>query len=370
MAEPLHAVFNMERINRAAHESHDRIGRIVPGKPLNCQSPNAKHSSLRTLRSMTMNKPTIIRFFVLAGLVLSAASTAAQNLQKDVYNYAAQRNSPANIRRIVFIASKADHGPRGNHEFFAGSLYLARRINAVYPRAYAVVYSEDQWPTDLSQADAVIVLLNHGGRAATDPNIKAAMSRKAGFMAIHFGVEVNKGDQGENYLEWMGGYFETFWSVNPWWTPAPKIHGSHPAGRGVKPFEVKDEWYYHMRFREEMKGVTSIVSAVPPVSSVSFQGTPTERGGNADVLKAVEAGEPQSLAWAYNRRGGGRGFGFTGFHDYYNLTNDGFRTLLLNGVAWVTGLEVPKGGVSSKTPTREELDALMNEAHGPAAIAK
>ncbi len=317
-----------------------------------------------------MEKLSFTPFFVLACLVLSGASAVAQSLPKDVFNYEAQRNAPANTRRIVFIASKADHGARGNHEFFAGSLYLARRINAVYPRAYAVVYSEDHWPTDLSKADAVIVLLNHGGRAATDPSIKAAMARGAGLMAIHFGVEVNKGEQGNNYLDWMGGYFETFWSVNPWWTPDGKINGSHPTGRGVKPFAVKDEWYYHLRFHEGMKGVTPIVSAVPPVNSVSFKDTPTERGGNAEVLRAVEAGEPQTLAWAYTRPGGGRGFGFTGFHDYSNLTNDGFRTLLLNGVAWVAGLEVPKSGVSSKTPTKEELDALMNEAHTPVGAGK
>ena len=317
-----------------------------------------------------MKKHFLTPLLVFAGLVLSGIPAIAQSLPKDVSDYEAQRCAPAKTRRIVFIASKADHGERGNHEFFAGSLYLARRINALYPRAYAVVYSEDQWPADLSQADAVIVLLNHGGRAATDPQIKAAMARKAGFMAIHFGVEVDKGEQGNNYLDWMGGYFETFWSVNPWWTPELKFTSSHPTGRGVKPFAARDEWYYHMRFRDGMKGVTSIVSAVPPASSINFKDTPTERGGNAEVQRAVDAGEPQTLAWAYTRPGGGRGFGFTGFHDYYNLSNDGFRTLLLNATAWVAGLEVPKGGVPSKTPTREELDALMNEAHRPVAAGK
>lgn len=317
-----------------------------------------------------MKLSTLTLFLALTSLVLSSAVTTAQSVEKDVYNYEAQRRAPANTRRIVFIASKADHGARGNHEFFAGSLYLARRINAVYPRAYAVVYEEDRWPKDLTKADAVIVLLNHGGRAATDQNIKDAMKRGAGFMAIHFGVEVNKGEQGQNYLDWMGGYFETFWSVNPWWTPDLKVNGSHPTGRGVKPFQAKDEWYYHIRFREEMKGVTPILSAVPPGNTIDFKGSPSERGGNADVLKAVQAGEPQHLAWAYQRPGGGRGFGFTGFHDYYNLTNDNFRTLLLNAVAWVAGLEVPKEGVDSKTPTREQLDALMTEAHGTATSGK
>ena len=88
------------------------------------------------------------------------------------------------------------HGGIGNHEFYAGSLYLARQINADYPKAWAVVYTEDKWPQDLTKADGIVVMLNHGGKAAEDPGIKAACARGAGYMAVHFGVEVNKGQQG------------------------------------------------------------------------------------------------------------------------------------------------------------------------------
>jgi len=296
-------------------------------------------------------------------VVCCAAVMAQPPTQKDVYNYEAQQKAPPKTRRIVFIASKADHGPRGNHEFFAGSLYLARQINARYPGAYAVVYDEKEWPKDLSKADAIVVMLNHGGPAAADPNIKAAVARGAGFMAVHFGVEVNKGEQGNNYLSWIGGYFETFWSVNPFWVPEFAVDVKHPVAQGVKPFQIRDEWYYHMRFQPEMKGVTPILSAKAPANSINYTGTPSERGGNPDVQRAIEAGEPQVLAWAYQRPDKGRGFGFTGFHDYYNLTNDSFRSTLLNAVAWVSGLNVPKNGVPSATPTRAELDALMAEAH-------
>ena len=290
---------------------------------------------------------------------------------KDVFDYAAQNAAPAGTRRIVFIAASGTHGGRGNHEFLAGASYFARRINAVYPNAYAVVYPENKWPTDLTKADAIIVLLNHAGKAASDPNIKAAVERGAGFGAIHYGVEVNKGEQGDNFLKWMGGYFETFWSVNPTWNPEIKTIGTHPVARGVKPFRVPDEWYFHMRFAPEMKGVTPILSAVVPSNVVHFKegDKPSPRGGNEDVQNAVQAGEPQHLAWAFERPNGGRGFGFTGFHNFVNLTNDSFRTTLLNGVAWIAGLEIPADGVPSKTPTKEDLEAMMDEVHGPAAPA-
>ena len=56
-------------------------------------------------------------------------------------------------------------------------------------------------------------------------------------------------------------------------------------------------------------------------------------------------------------------------------SNDSFRTLLLNAVAWVTKLEVPSAGVPSRTPTDEELDearrrgAALAEVVGPASRA-
>jgi hypothetical protein len=302
--------------------------------------------------------------FSVATLLLAMTSHAIA-ADKDIYNYDAQRNAPAGTKRIVFIATHGTHGGLGNHEFLAGSIYIARRLNEVYPNAYAVVYTEDKWPKDLSNADAIIVSLNHGGKAAQDPLIKAACERGAGYMAIHFGVEVNQGAQGANYLAWMGGYFETFYSVNPTWKPEINIIGKHPTANGVKPFSIVDEWYFHMRFVEGMTGVTPILSAIPPTNLIHFKegDKPSQRGGNPDVMKAIENKEPQAIAWAYTRKDGGRGFGFTGYHMYNNLANDSFRTTLLNGAAWVSGLDIPDNGVPSTTPTKDELAALLHEAH-------
>src|SRR5262249_1459032 len=61
------------------------------------------------------------------------------------------------------------------------------------------------------------------------------------------------------------------------------------------------------------------------------------------------------------RPDGGRGFGFTGYHKHANLADDNFRTLLLNAVAWVSKLEVPAKGVSSKTLSRDDLERLIDE---------
>ena len=302
-------------------------------------------------------------------LALLGIATTAFSQTHNILDYTGQNNAPAGTKRLVFIAAKGTHGGGGQHEFFAGASYLARRINETYPQAFAVVYPENNWPKDLSKADAIIVLLNHGGRAADDPNIKAACDRGAGFAAIHYGVEARIGSQGKNYLDWMGGFFETFYSVNPTWE-AHVQPGKHPVSNGVKAFSVRDEWYYHMRFVPEMKGVTPVLSAIAPLNTVKFKegDKPSPHGGNPDVLADVKAGRPQHLAWAFERPKGGRGFGFTGFHFFANMTNDSFRTTMLNGVAWVAGLEIPAGGIASKTPTQTELDAMMAEAGGAGAM--
>ena len=84
------------------------------------------------------------------------------------------------------------------------------------------------------------------------------------------------------------------------------------------------------------------------------------RGGNAGPDE-VSAGKAQVMAWAYERPGGGRGFGFTGLHKHSNLADDNFRTLLLNAVAWVSKLDVPAGGVPSKPLTRDDLEKLIDD---------
>jgi len=284
---------------------------------------------------------------------------AADKKERDIFDYAAQKAAKG-VKRIVFVADTAPHGSRGNHEFLAGAIYLARTINAHYPDAYAVVYTRAKWPTDLKHADAIIVLLNHGG-SSVNPAVKEAVARGAGFMAVHWGVEVDKGEQGNAYLKWLGGYFEPFWSVNPWWTPDFMEIPTHDVTRGVKPFSINDEWYYHMRFVPGMKGVTTILAALPPLNTIHDQGKKTTmRGGNPDVWKEVSGGQKQVMAWAYERPDGGRGFGFTGLHKHENLGNDSFRTLLLNAVAWVAKLPVPADGIASPTPSRSDLEALID----------
>mgnify|MGYP003639200702 FL=1 len=185
---------------------------------------------------------------------------------------------------------------------------------------------------------------------------------------LHYGVEVPKGASGDAFLRWIGGYFEEWWSVNPHWTADYKNLPEHPISQGVKPFSINDEWYYHMRFQPEMKNVQPILTAVPPKETLSRPDG--AHSGNPDVRKTV--GQPQHMAWAYERPDGGRGFGFTGGHYHWNWGHNDFRKLVLNAIAWTAHAEVPTQGVESASVTVEQLEANQDyekpDNYNPARI--
>src|SRR5205085_10550745 len=107
----------------------------------------------------------------------------------------------------------------------------------------------------------------------------------------------------------------------------------------------------------KMVGVTPILSALPPKSTLERPDGP--HSGNPAVREAIAKGEVQHVAWASERAGGGRGFGFTGAHNHVNWGNDSFRKLVLNAIVWTAHADVPAEGVQS-TVTKEELAANLD----------
>ena len=276
-------------------------------------------------------------------------------------------------KKLVMISGHRSHGYM-SHEFNAGHLLIKKMLDESGVDVHSTVYLNnrhlrpkhpvmggDNWPLDptaFDNADAIVLFMNGGGGHPVNRQLEkvdALMKKGVGLACLHYGVEVPKGKPGNYFLDWTGGYFETHWSVNPHWTiKNPTLAKNHPITDGVEPFEAHDEWYFHMRFRDKMEGVTPILSAVaPPETMKRGDGA---HSGNPHVRKSVAAKEPQHLAWARQRPDGGRGFGFTGLHDHKNWKIDGFRKLILNALVWTAGAEVPKGGVEAKKPTDEELE--------------
>jgi type 1 glutamine amidotransferase len=268
--------------------------------------------------------------------------------------------------KIIFIAGRPSHGPL-SHEHRAGCLLLAKSLAGV-PGVVTEVHTNG-WVSDekvFEGAAAVIVYSDGGGghpflQGDHLQKIGALMAKGVGMGAIHYAVEPTTQKGNKEFQDWIGGCFETFWSVNPHWTAEFKDLPQHEVTRGVKPFKTNDEWYYHMRFREGMKGVTPILTATPPDATRGKEGMRSTHGGNADVQK--RKGMAEHVMWVTERPDGGRGFGLTGGHNHLNWGNDDQRKLVGNAILWIAKVPVPSGGVESKV-TQDELTANLDPKGG------
>lgn len=259
----------------------------------------------------------------------------------------------ADKKLIVMIAGRPSHGP-GQHEHNAGILLLKKCLeqSAVRDQVEVRAHLNGGWPAaeELAQAATVVIYADGGkGHPALLGDrlrqLDREMQRGCGFLTLHYAVEPTIELGGKEFIDWMGGCFEIHWSINPHWDASFKELPAHPIARGVQPFGTHDEWYFHMRFRKGLQGVTPILSAVAPESTLSRPDGP--HSGNPAVRESVKKQEKQHVAWAAERAGGGRGFGFTGGHFHQGWGNHDQRKLVLNAILWTAQAEVPVAGVDS-----------------------
>lgn len=265
--------------------------------------------------------------------------------------------------KVVFISGTPSHG-RMSHEHRAGNMILAKDLNESGLNVNAVLVPHYGYPSDtsiLEDADTVVIFCTgHQGHVLNEKldEFDKLMKKGTGVVMIHWATEAMKGKPGDKFLEWMGGFCDLDWSVNPHWAPKFKDFPDHPISNGVKPFSVDDEWYYHMRFVEDLKGVTPILSDLP--GPETLRRADGARSGNPAVRKSVAAGEKQHVAWAYERPTGGRGFGFTGAHNHDSWQNDDFRKVMLNAILWTANVDVPKDGCPTTTPSDTEIEENLD----------
>jgi len=261
--------------------------------------------------------------------------------------------------KIVLIAGKKSHGP-GDHEYEQGVALLkdcldhTTNVSGLKTEVYL-----DGWPDDartLEDADTILYYsdgADHGEkyhpllREERLETINRLMRRGVGFIAIHYTVFVPNKNDGSGFLDSIGGYFdyESGTASNKWYSKiemkdyaVKPATPDHPISRGLSPFQIKEEYYLNLRFTH----------------ASGARWTP--------ILTFGEPGDRTSVvAWAVERPGGGRGFGYTGGHFHKNWQNENVRKMVLNALFWTARLEVPTDGVASAVPV---IPA------GPAAGAK
>ncbi len=253
---------------------------------------------------------------------------------------------------ILLIAGKKSHG-WNEHDHPAGCDVLSKALNESGLGLKAVVH-KDSWPSvDVLKGRKAIVIYSDGFgehiASGHEKELKELSASGAGIVFLHYATAESTPAMKDALMTCLGGCYSADWSVNPIWTMTNSTLARHPSANGVGPINIKDEFYYHIKFGDGLKGVTPVLSALPPADSVSQDDKPNI--GNPSVRREIAEGKLQTIAWAYEASGGIKGFGFTGGHYHTNWMNDDYRKLVLNAIVWAAGLPVPENGVQSKTPS-------------------
>ncbi|MDR1924792.1 MAG: ThuA domain-containing protein [Planctomycetaceae bacterium] len=311
----------------------------------------------------------LLLFLISASIVLNAAE-----------------NQPQHIK-ILFIAGQKSH-PCGVHEFYAGSVLLADILQSLSGKTYdngevILPKIETSIHRNAKQNDTynfdntdVIVVFADGGQQyplkGHEAELEKLQRAGKGFVFLHYAL---CGSQGNDQVKpneppkdavliskLTGGFYEIFHSVNPSYTAEFKHLPKHPITRGVRPFTIEDEWYFHMRFQDDLTTEQIIDKPLPNSPQAILITTPPNstktdnngaHSGNPTVRNRLN--KPEIVAWATQRIDGGRGFGFTGGDQHWNFAHPDYRKLLLNAIIWTAKIDIPKNGIDTLSPKFDEL---------------
>jgi type 1 glutamine amidotransferase len=264
----------------------------------------------------------------------------------------------AKPKKIVILAGPKSHGPVGNgiHDYgWSARLLKVMLDNSNIKDRIRVETHLDGWPRDprtLEDADAIMVISDSrdGDQYAEAPHLASPervrfmekqIKRGCGFLTFHFSTFAPN-QYAKQMLDWSGGFFQWETDGKKQWYSAITTKDAevrvaspqHPISRGLKPFSMKEEFYYNIRFSDKDERLKPIW-----------------------VVPALPGREPDGrvVAWAREREDGGRGFGTTCGHFYENWKHPEFRTLILNALCWAAKVDVPKGGVEARFFTHEEI---------------
>lgn len=244
-------------------------------------------------------------------------------------------------KKIVLIGGSKSEGP-ARHDYANGIRLIASFLAALpEPKRGELTVSSypDGWPADphaLDGASAVLLYFDGDTRhplldAGRRHSFEALMRAGAGLVVLHQASTVPAKDASIDLQRWLGGVRFGMTDRTTETTTLQVASSPHPATRGVRDFTYRDEFYPTIRFSGK----------VTPMLTATLH--PQYRGGKWIVEDRPEAA---TVAWTYERAGGGRSFGFTGGHYLVALDQPMLRRTLVNAILWAAHVEVPQDGAS------------------------
>lgn len=230
--------------------------------------------------------------------------------------------------RILFIGADPDHG-YGSHMYMHTSNMLAKCVERT-PGVEGLV--SKGWPADPKMKEKIAAIVVYTSPAAEillggkdREEVESVLKSGAGLVTVHWASSVRKENferLGPLWLKYMGGTWVSNVGLSSCKSPLKLLIPDHPIGRGWKEFEISDEVYLDPTIKDAM-----------PLLEVK------ERKGK-DVI----------VGWAYERPDKARSFGTTLGHPYRNFEDVSFRRMIVNGILWASGREVPEAGADVDVP--------------------
>lgn len=250
-------------------------------------------------------------------------------------------------QRILLLPGRTKVPDRPGHHDYAGGCALLAALLVQTPGVEARVEPAG-WPEDeaaFEGASALAFYTGGGGKQGflQDEDRVRCMERLVdggvGLVLLHQTASFPP-DRLPLATRWLGGAHVAGRSGRGHWRTRHEEFPSHPVTRGVRSFAIRDGWLNEIQFAAPDGDVTPLVW-----SGRRHRGSP--RGGPADVV-----------AWAYQRPRSGRSFCYTGLDAHSAWQVDGIRQLVVNGVLWSAGLEIPATGAPCAL-TAGQLDATL-----------
>jgi type 1 glutamine amidotransferase len=226
--------------------------------------------------------------------------------------------------KILLIGKDLDHA-RNTHTYLSDCALLAgclRQTDGV-----ETVISNG-WPKDPDMVEGVTAIVLHTRLGGTvlfrgpqrqRHQVEELLKKGVGVTAIHWGTGAET-PEGGPWLQTMGAWFNAegdgFSRYLVQSSKLRQVDRNHPVCRGWDDFDLREEYYFKLCFLPEAR----------------------------PVMSTVIEGKEYPIGWVYERRNGGRSFGFVGghFHDNFGLRE--FRQAVVNGILWTAHVDVPEKG--------------------------
>lgn len=249
--------------------------------------------------------------------------------------------------RIVLVAGEtAKVDVPGHHDYLAGCECL--RVLLSQTKGIEPVRVNEGWPEDTSVfqgAKSVVFYTDGGGKQAflqSPERIQAVqdlMDQGVGVVMIHQAVDFPQ-EHADRAKSWLGGIYLAGASGRGHWPSHHFDFPQHAITQGVTNWKIKDGWLNGIQFVEGKQGVTPLVWS----------------GKEYDESKPGI--DEHIVAWAYARPAGGRSFAFTGLDAHSAWELPGMRQLVVNGILWSAGVNIPEKGAACEID-QAALDAML-----------